>query len=223
MRVLVVEDDKNLREQLAAALGDAGYTVDTADNGEEGQFMGETEPYDLAILDLGLPKVDGLTVLKAWRKEGRTMPVLILSARDRWSEKVEGLDLGANDYVTKPFHMAELLARVRANVRRQTDHQSSVLEVGDLRLNSATGQVTVNGVPVKLTAYQYKVLDYLMHHAGRIVSRSELTEKIYSQDHERDSNTIEVFIGILRRKVGAERLITEKGLGYRLVDPAEQQ
>ena len=223
MRVLVVEDDKNLREQLAAALGDAGYTVDTADNGEDGQFLGETEPYDLAILDLGLPKIDGLSVLKFWRKEGRTMPVLILSARDRWSEKVEGLDLGANDYVTKPFHMAELLARVRANVRRQTDHQSSVLEVGDLRLNAATGQVTVNGTPVKLTAYQYKVLDYLMHHAGRIVSRSELTEKIYSQDHERDSNTIEVFIGILRRKIGTDRIITEKGLGYRLIDPAEQQ
>jgi two-component system OmpR family response regulator len=223
MRVLVVEDDKNLREQLSGALGDAGYTVDTADNGEDGQFMGETEPYDLAILDLGLPKVDGLSVLKAWRKEGRSMPVLILSARDRWSEKVEGLDLGANDYVTKPFHMAELLARVRANVRRQTDHQSSVLEVGDLQLNSATGQVTVNGVPVKLTAYQYKVLDYLMHHAGRIVSRAELTEKIYSQDHERDSNTIEVFIGILRRKIGTNRIITEKGLGYRLVDPADQQ
>jgi two-component system OmpR family response regulator len=146
-----------------------------------------------------------------------------LSARDRWSEKVEGLDLGANDYVTKPFHMAELLARVRANVRRQTDHKSSVLEVGDLRLNAATGQVAVNGAPIKLTAYQYKVLDYLMHHAGRIVSRSELTEKIYSQDHERDSNTIEVFIGILRRKIGSNRIITEKGLGYRLVDPAEQQ
>jgi two-component system OmpR family response regulator len=223
MRLLVVEDDKNLREQLASALGDAGYTVDTADNGEDGQFLGETEPYDLAILDLGLPKVDGLTVLKAWRKEGRTMPVLILSARDRWSEKVEGLDLGANDYVTKPFHMAELLARVRANVRRTTDHQSAVLEVGDLRLNAATGQVTVNGAPVKLTAYQYKVLDYLMHHAGRIVSRVELTEKIYSQDHERDSNTIEVFIGILRRKIGTDRIITEKGLGYRLIDPAEQQ
>lgn len=223
MRVLVVEDDKNLREQLAAALGDAGYTVDSADNGEDGQFLGETEPYDLAILDLGLPKIDGLSVLKYWRKEGRTMPVLILSARDRWSEKVEGLDLGANDYVTKPFHMGELLARVRANVRRQTDHQSSVLEVGDLQLNSATGQVTVNGAPVKLTAYQYKVLDYLMHHAGRIVSRSELTEKIYSQDHERDSNTIEVFIGILRRKIGSDRIITEKGLGYRLIDPAAQQ
>ncbi len=223
MRVLVVEDDKNLREQLSGALTDAGYTVDTADNGEDGQFLGETEPYDLAILDLGLPKVDGLSVLKAWRKEGRTMPVLILSARDRWSEKVEGLDLGANDYVTKPFHMGELLARVRANVRRQTDHQSAVIEVGDLALNSATGQVTVNGAPVKLTAYQYKVLDYLMHHAGRIVSRTELTEKIYSQDHERDSNTIEVFIGILRRKIGAERIVTEKGLGYRLIDPATEK
>jgi two-component system OmpR family response regulator len=223
MRVLVVEDDKNLREQLTGALTDAGYTVDTADNGEEGQFLGETEPYDLAILDLGLPKIDGLSVLKAWRKDGRSMPVLILSARDRWSEKVEGLDLGANDYVTKPFHMGELLARVRANVRRQTDHQSSVLEVGDLRLNSATGQVTVNGAPVKLTAYQYKVLDYLMHHAGRIVSRTELTEKIYAQDHERDSNTIEVFVGILRRKIGSNRIITEKGLGYRLIDPAAEQ
>lgn len=222
MRVLVVEDDKNLREQLSAALGEAGYSVDTADNGEDGQFLGETEPYDLAILDLGLPKVDGLSVLKAWRKEGRTMPVLILSARDRWSEKVEGLDLGAQDYVTKPFHMGELLARVRANVRRQTEHTSSVLEVGELRLNSATGQVTVNGAPVKLTAYQYKVLDYLMHHAGRIVSRAELTEKIYAQDHERDSNTIEVFIGILRRKIGTERIITEKGLGYRLIDPAAE-
>lgn len=223
MRVLVVEDDRNLREQLATALSDAGYTVDTADNGEDGQFLGETEPFDLAILDLGLPKIDGLSVLKYWRKEGRTMPVLILSARDRWSEKVEGLDLGANDYVTKPFHMGELLARVRANVRRQTDHQSSVLEVGDLQLNAATGQVSVNGAPVKLTAYQYKVLDYLMHHAGRIVSRTELTEKIYSQDHERDSNTIEVFIGILRRKIGTDRIVTEKGLGYRLIDPAAQQ
>lgn len=222
MRVLVVEDDKNLREQLAAALGDAGYSVDTADNGEDGQFLGETEPYDLAILDLGLPKIDGLSVLKFWRKEGRSMPVLILSARDRWSEKVEGLDLGAQDYVTKPFHMGELLARVRANVRRQTEHTSSVLEVGELQLNSATGQVTVAGAPVKLTAYQYKVLDYLMHHAGRIVSRAELTEKIYAQDHERDSNTIEVFIGILRRKIGTDRIITEKGLGYRLIDPAAE-
>jgi two-component system, OmpR family, response regulator len=223
MRILVVEDDRNLREQLAGALGDAGYTVDVADNGEDGQFLGETEPYDLAIIDLGLPKVDGLSMLKAWRKQELALPVLILSARDRWSEKVEGLDLGANDYLTKPFHMAELLARVRAHVRKQTDHKSAILECGDLRLNAATGQVTVNGAPVKLTAYQYRVLDYLMHHAGRIVSRAELTEKIYSQDHERDSNTIEVFIGILRRKIGSERIITEKGLGYRLIDPAAPQ
>lgn len=223
MRILVVEDDKNLREQLTSALADAGYAVDAADNGEDGQFLGETEPYDLAILDLGLPKLDGLTILKNWRKAEVMTPVLILSARDRWSEKVEGLDLGANDYVTKPFHMAELLARVRAHVRQNTDHASAVLEVGDLRLNSATAQVTVNGQPVKLTAYQYKVLDYLMHHRGRIVSRTELTEKIYAQDHERDSNTIEVFVGILRRKIGADRIITEKGLGYRLIDPVTGQ
>lgn len=222
MRILVVEDDPKLREQLEGALTDAGYAVDAADNGEDGHFLGETEPYDLAILDLGLPKLDGLSVLKSWREGGRNMPVLILSARDRWSEKVEGLDLGANDYLTKPFHMAELLARVRAHVRQQTDHKSAVLEVGDLRLNSATGQVTVGGSPVKLTAYQYKVLDYLMHHAGKIVSRTELTEKIYAQDHERDSNTIEVFIGILRRKIGSDRIVTEKGLGYRLIDPAAQ-
>jgi two-component system OmpR family response regulator len=221
MRVLVVEDDRNLREQLVSALGDAGYAVDSAPDGEEGQFLGETEPYDLVILDLGLPKVDGMTILKSWRAQGRSMPVLILSARDRWSEKVEGLDLGANDYLTKPFHMGELLARVRANVRRMTDHASAVLECGDLALNTATGQVTVAGQPVKLTAYQFKVLDYLMHHRGRIVSRSELIEKIYAQDHERDSNTIEVFIGILRRKIGNDRIVTEKGLGYRLVDPAQ--
>ena len=154
MRILVVEDDRNLREQVAAALGDAGYTVDTAANGEDGQFMGETEPYDLVILDLGLPAPDGITILKAWRRQGKAMPVLILSARDQWSDKVEGLDVGANDYLTKPFNMAELLARVRAHVRRQTDHKSSVLQVGDLHLNAATGQVTVSGAPVKLTAYQ---------------------------------------------------------------------
>ncbi len=213
MRVLVVEDDKNLREQLSLGADRRGLHRRYRRQRRGRPIPRRDRTLRLAILDLGLPKVDGLTVLKAWRKDGRTMPVLILSARDRWSEKVEGLDLGANDYVTKPFHMAELLARVRANVRRQTDHQSSVLEVGDLRLNAATGQVTVNGAPVKLTAYQYKVLDYLMHHAGRIVSRTELTEKIYSQDHERDSNTIEVFIGILRRKIGTRPHHHRKGLG----------
>jgi two-component system, OmpR family, response regulator len=220
MRILVVEDDRALREQLQEALGDVGYAVDVADNGEDGQFMGETEPYDLAILDLGLPHVDGLTILRGWRAAGNAMPVLILSARDRWSEKVEGLDLGANDYLTKPFHMEELLARVRAHIRTQAGQGSSVMTCGDLMVNAATGQVTVNGSAVKLTAFQFKVLDYMIHHQGRIVSRSELVEKIYAQDHERDSNTIEVFIGILRRKIGSERILTEKGLGYRLVDPA---
>lgn len=220
MRILVVEDDRSLREQLQAALTDVGYAVDVADNGEDGQFMGETEPYDLAILDLGLPQVDGLTILRGWRAAGNMMPVLILSARDRWSEKVEGLDLGANDYLTKPFHMEELLARVRAHIRTQAGQGSSVMACGDLQVNAATGQVTVKGQNVKLTAFQFKVLDYLIHHQGRIVSRSELVEKIYAQDHERDSNTIEVFVGILRRKIGAERIVTEKGLGYRLIDPA---
>ncbi len=220
MRILVVEDDRALREQLQAALNDVGYAVDLADNGEEGQFLGETEPYDLAILDLGLPQVDGLTILRGWRSAGNAMPVLILSARDRWSEKVEGLDLGANDYLTKPFHMEELLARVRAHIRTQAGQGSSVMTCGDLMVNAATGQVTVNGSNIKLTAFQFKVLDYMMHHQGRIVSRSELVEKIYAQDHERDSNTIEVFVGILRRKIGSERILTEKGLGYRLVDPA---
>ncbi|MBU6407578.1 MAG: response regulator transcription factor [Alphaproteobacteria bacterium] len=220
MRILVVEDDPSLRQQLRAALADVGYAVDVADNGEDGQFMGETEPYDLAILDLGLPQVDGLTILRGWRAAGASMPVLILSARDRWSEKVEGLDLGANDYLTKPFHMEELLARVRAHIRTQAGQGSSVMSCGDLQLNAATGQVTVKGQNVKLTAFQFKVLDYLIHHQGRIVSRSELVEKIYAQDHERDSNTIEVFVGILRRKIGADRIVTEKGLGYRLVDPA---
>ncbi|MFZ4122158.1 MAG: response regulator transcription factor [Caulobacterales bacterium] len=220
MRILIVEDDRALRDQLVNCLAGAGYAVDAVDNGEDGQFQGETEPYDLAILDLGLPVVDGLSILRSWRQAGIGLPVLILSARDRWSEKVEGLDLGANDYLTKPFHMEELLARVRAHIRQKAGRGSAMMACGDLQVNSATGQVTVNGQAIKLTAFQFKVLDYLMHHQDRIVSRSELVEKIYAQDHERDSNTIEVFIGILRRKIGSARIVTEKGLGYRLIDPA---
>jgi two-component system, OmpR family, response regulator len=220
MRILIVEDDRALRDQLVNCLAGAGYAVDAVDNGEDGQFQGETEPYDLAILDLGLPVVDGLSILRSWRQAGIGLPVLILSARDRWSEKVEGLDLGANDYLTKPFHMEELLARVRAHIRQKAGRSSAMMACGDLQVNSATGQVTVNGQAIKLTAFQFKVLDYLMHHQDRIVSRSELVEKIYAQDHERDSNTIEVFIGILRRKIGSARIVTEKGLGYRLIDPA---
>ncbi len=219
MRVLVVEDEPDLRRQLVRALQDAGYAVDSAADGEEAAFLGETEPYDAIVLDLGLPKIDGVTVLKGWRAGGRTAPVLILTARDRWSEKVEGFDAGADDYLTKPFHVEELLARVRALMRRAAGHASSALECGDLRVDTRASRATVAGEAIKLTSHEYKVLAYLMHHQGRVVPRTELTEHIYDQDFDRDSNTIEVFIGRLRRKIGSERISTERGLGYRLIDP----
>lgn len=221
MRVLVVEDDSDLRRQLVQALNDAGYTVDQAADGEDGGYLGETEPYDAVVLDLGLPKLDGVSVLKAWRGEGRLMPVLILTARDRWSEKVEGFDAGADDYLTKPFHIEELLARVRALLRRAAGHATAALECGDLRVDTRAARASVAGEPIKLTSHEYKVLAYLMHHQGRVVPRAELIEHIYDQDFDRDSNTIEVFIGRLRRKIGSDRIATERGLGYRLIDPAQ--
>lgn len=219
MRILVVEDDPDLGRQLTQALTQAGYAVDLAPDGEEGHYLGESEPYDAAVLDLGLPKMDGVRVLERWRASGRGMPVLILTARDRWSEKVAGFDAGADDYLTKPFYTEELLARLRALLRRSAGHASATIELGDLRLDTRAGRASVNGEPVKLTALEYRVLSYLMHHQGRIVPRTELVEHIYDQDFDRDSNTIEVFIGRLRRKVGAGRILTERGLGYRLVDP----
>jgi len=222
MRVLVVEDDADLRRQVAQALAEAGYTVDQAGDGEEGGYLGETEPYDAVVLDLGLPKLDGVSVLKAWRSGGRLMPVLILTARDRWSEKVEGFDAGADDYLTKPFHIEELLARVRALLRRAAGHATAALECGDLRVDTRAARASVAGEPIKLTSHEYKVLAYLIHHQGRIVPRAELIEHIYDQDFDRDSNTIEVFIGRLRRKIGAERIATERGLGYRLIDPSRE-
>lgn len=221
MRVLVVEDDRDLGNQVRRALEDAGFVVDLAPDGEEGKFLGETEPYDVIVLDLGLPKAHGLSLLKDWREAGNMTPVLILSARDRWTEKVEGLDHGANDYLTKPFHIEELLARLRALLRVRPVHGTSVLECGDLHVDTRAARVTVAGEAIRLTSHEYKVLDYLMHHRGRVVPRMELVEKIYGQDFDRDSNTIEVFIGRLRRKIGQNRIQTEKGLGYRLVDPAE--
>ncbi|MGE3302977.1 MAG: response regulator transcription factor [Hyphomonadaceae bacterium] len=223
MRVLVIEDEPDLRRQLARALGDAGYAVDEASDGEEGKYLGESEPYDAIVLDLGLPKIDGVTVLKAWRAAGKTTPVLILTARGRWSEKVEGFDAGADDYLAKPFHFEELLARLRALLRRAAGHASATIESGDLSVDTRAARATVNGEPIRLTSHEYKVLEYLMHHRGRVVPRSELVEHIYDQDFDRDSNTIEVFVGRLRRKIGADRIVTERGLGYRLVDPAEQQ
>ncbi|MBV9078171.1 MAG: response regulator transcription factor [Methylobacteriaceae bacterium] len=217
MRLLLVEDDRNLNRQVAAALADAGYAVDKAFDGEEGQFLGETEPYDAVILDLGLPGIDGVSVLSAWRRAGRKMPVLILTARDRWSDKVQGFDAGADDYVAKPFHMEELLARIRALLRRATGHASSELEAGPVRLDTRSGRVSVEGNLVKLTSHEYRLLSYLMHHTGRIVSRAELTEHLYDQDFDRDSNTIEVFVGRLRKKLGVDVIQTVRGLGY-LID-----
>ncbi len=218
MRLLVVEDDKNLNRQIVTALEDAGYAIDKAFDGEEGGFLGETEPYDAVILDIGLPKVDGVSVLTNWRRAGLKTPVIILTARDRWSDKVNGFDAGADDYVTKPFHMEELLARVRALLRRATGHATSEIVCGAVRLDTRSGRVVVDGAPVKLTSHEYRLLSYLMHHSGRIVSRAELTEHLYEQDFDRDSNTIEVFVGRLRKKLGVDLIQTVRGLGY-LIEP----
>jgi len=222
MRILVVEDDPDLARQLEAALGDAGYVVDLAADGEEGHFLGDTEPYDAVILDLGLPVIDGLTVLERWRGAGRAMPVLLLTARGRWSEKVTGFDSGADDYVTKPFQMEEVLARLRALIRRAAGHASSELSCGPLTLDTSRGRVALDGAPVKLTAQEFRLLSYLMHHQGQIVSRTELTEHLYSQDFDRDSNTIEVFVGRLRKKIGGDLIETVRGLGYRLAAVEEK-
>ncbi|NBR10739.1 MAG: DNA-binding response regulator [Alphaproteobacteria bacterium] len=218
MRLLVVEDDRDLNRQLVKALGQAGYAVDSAFDGEEGQFLGETEPYDAVILDLGLPKIDGVSVLEAWRVAGRKMPVLVLTARDGWSDKVRSFDAGADDYVTKPFHIEEILARLRALVRRATGHASSDLVCGPIRVDTRAGRVLVNGEPIRLTSHEYRLMSYLMHHIGRIISRTELVEHLYDQDFDRDSNTIEVFVGRLRKKLGVDVIKTIRGLGY-LIEP----
>lgn len=214
VRLLIVEDDKDLNRQIVGALQGAGYVVDRAYDGEEGQFLGETESYDAIVLDLGLPKVDGVSVLERLRKAGRTAPVLILTARDRWSEKVQAFDAGADDYVTKPFHMEELLARLRALVRRSAGHATSDLVCGPVRLDTKGGRVSVDGKAIKLTSHEFRLLAYLMHHMGRIVSRTEIVEHLYDQDFDRDSNTVEVFVGRLRKKLGAEIIQTVRGMGY---------
>jgi two-component system OmpR family response regulator len=219
MRLLVVEDDKDLNRQLCSALEDAGYVVDRAFDGEEGHFLGETEPYDAVILDMGLPQRDGASILNAWREAGRSMPVLILTARDRWSDKVNAFDSGADDYVTKPFHMEEVLARVRALLRRATGHARSDLVCGPLVVDTRNGRVTINGNPVRLTSHEYRLIAYLIHHQGRVISRSEIIEHLYDQDFDRDSNTIEVFVGRLRKKLGMDLIETVRGLGYRLDVP----
>jgi two-component system, OmpR family, response regulator len=216
VRVLVVEDEAVLRQQLATALTASGYAVDEAADGERADFLGQTERYDAVILDLGLPKVDGLTLVRRWRESGLAVPILMLTARGAWHEKVQGIDSGADDYVGKPFRMEEVLARLRALIRRAAGQLAGELRCGALTLDPRSARATVNGVPVKLTSHEYRVLAYLMHHRGRVVSQAELSEHIYAQDLDRDSNTVEVFIARLRRKLGASAIETVRGLGYRM-------
>ncbi|CAN5210567.1 response regulator transcription factor [soil metagenome] len=219
MRLLVVEDDPDLNRQVVTALTDAGYVVDSAKDGEEGHFLGDTEPYDAVVLDLGLPIIDGVSILEKWRRAGKKMPVLILTARDRWSDKVAGFDAGADDYVAKPFHMEEVLARVRALLRRSAGHATSEIACGPLMLDTKSARVTVNGNAIKLTSLEFRLLAYLMHHKGKVISRTELVEHLYDQDFDRDSNTIEVFVGRLRKKLGVDVLHTIRGMGYCISEP----
>jgi two-component system OmpR family response regulator len=216
VRVLVVEDEARLAQQLARALGDAGYAVDRAADGERADFLAQTERYDAVVLDLGLPRVDGLTVLRRWRESGLAFPVVVLTARGSWHEKVQGIDGGADDYLSKPFRMEELLARLRALIRRASGQMTPEIRCGAVTLDSRFTRVTLDGAPVKLTNHEFRVLSYLMHHHGRVVSQSELTEHIYAQDFDRDSNTVEVFVARLRRKLGATVIETVRGFGYRI-------
>ena len=219
MRALVVEDDIDVARLVADTLRQAMYVVDIAHDGEEGQFLGDTESYDIVLLDIGLPKRDGLSVLQQWRRSGREMPVLILTARDTWREKVAGLRAGADDYLAKPFELEEMLARVEALIRRAAGHASPVIEMGALALDISAARLTVAGRPVELTALEFRTLAHLMQHSERIVSKTELTEHLYEQDFDRDSNVIEVLINRLRKKLGAKLIKTHRGLGYQLVMP----
>ena len=214
--MLVVEDEASLATQLIVALHRAGYAVDHAADGERADLLGQDERYDAVVLDLGLPAVDGLSLLRRWREAGEAMPVLVLTARGSWHDKVLGIDSGADDYMTKPFRMEELLARLRALIRRSSGQASPALRCGSLVLDSRSGKVTLEGAEVKLTSHEFRVLSYLMHHSDRVVSQGELTEHIYSQSFDRDSNTLEVFVARLRRKLGPSCIETVRGLGYRM-------
>lgn len=216
VRVLIAEDEPALSEQLRQSLAGAGYAVDAAADGARADFLARTESYDAVLLDLGLPKVDGLTLLRQWREAGVATPVLVLTARGSWHEKVLGIDGGADDYMAKPFQMEEVLARLRALIRRASGQLLPELRCGDVALDPRLGRVTLAGAPVKLTSHEFRVLSYLMHHRGRLVSQAELTEHIYAQDFDRDSNTVEVFIARLRKKLGADVIETVRGLGYRM-------
>lgn len=216
MKVLVVEDEAALARQLAGALSDAGYAVDHAADGARADFLVRTEEYDAILLDLGLPRIDGLSVLRGWRQSELRVPVLVLTARASWHEKVKGIDDGADDYVTKPFRMEEVLARLRGLIRRASGQMAPALQCGAVVLDPRQARVTCDGVPVRLTSHEFRVLSYLMHNRHRVVSQSELAEHIYAHDADRSSNTVEVFIARLRRKLGASLIETVRGLGYRM-------
>jgi DNA-binding response OmpR family regulator len=223
MRILLVEDDARLAATVAGALEGAGFVVEGCSDGEDAWFRGDTENWSAVVLDLGLPGIDGLTVLRRWRDNGQRFPVLILTARGEWHERVEGIDAGADDYLPKPFRIEELVARVRALIRRAAGQASSVLRVGHVMLDTRQMRVSIDGAPVHLSRQEYRLLAYLMQHAGRVVSQSELTEQLYAQDFERESNAVEVLVGRVRRKLGRDLIQTCRGFGYIVEQDAERQ
>ncbi len=220
MRILVVEDEPLLCSQLCRSLEAAGHAVDAARNGRDALYLGSERAFDAVILDLGLPQLDGLSVLRRWREAGHNMPVLILTARGEWHERVAGIDAGADDYLPKPFHMEELLARLRALIRRASGQSGNELACGPLRLDARSARAHLDGQPLTLTSHEFRLLAYLLHRQGEVISRGELSEHIYSHDSDPDSNTIEVFIGRLRKKLPPDMIETVRGLGYRLRDPS---
>ena len=215
MRVLVVEDEPQLALRVEQALEAAGFAVDVAYDGEEAWFLGDTEPYDAVVLDLGLPRLDGVSVLRRWREAGRTFPVLVLTARSRWSEKAQAFDSGADDYLTKPFEMDEVVYRIRALIRRAAGHASPEIVCGPVRIDTGSARVWVDDQKVALTAQEFRILNFFMHRQGRIISQAQLLDHIYAMDSDRDPNTIEVYVARLRRKLGRESIKTLRGLGYR--------
>ncbi|MCP4045172.1 MAG: response regulator transcription factor [Gammaproteobacteria bacterium] len=219
MRILIVEDNQEVARQIKTALEQELFVVDVASDGEQGWFLGDTEPYDAVILDLGLPRMDGLSLLQKWREAGNTVPVLILTSRDTWREKVTGLRAGADDYLAKPFELEEVMARVEALIRRASGHASPLLKCGPVELEPVSARVTMDGVPVTMTALEYRALQYLLQKKGSVVSKSELSEHIYGQDLERDSNVIEVLINRLRSKLDPALIQTRRGLGYQVEEP----